>query len=375
MEVRVEPVRSAKEKSSFINFEWEANRETPNWVSPLKLARKDLLNPKKNPFFLHSEIEMFLAHKNGKIVGRIAAITNQNYNDFHNDKTGFWGFFDCINDQDTANALFRAAAEWLKGKKRDVMIGPMNPSTNDEAGLLIEGFDTPPYLMMTHNPDYYPGIVEGFGNVKAKDLYAWIITTEEAEKNITEKMVRVSDKIIKKYDLKIRNLKVKDLKNEIKLVKEIYNNAWSENWGFVPFTDEEINHVAADLKDIADENLLLLAEKNGEPIGFSVTLPNINEILARIPNGRLLPTGIFKLLAGLKKIKTVRVVILGVKKEYQFIGLGSIFYIESIRRARKLGYQAGEMSWILEDNNAMNRAIEAVGSKIYKKYRIYSFPL
>ncbi|MGD9488480.1 MAG: N-acetyltransferase [Calditrichaceae bacterium] len=375
MEVRVEPVRSAKEKKSFINFEWEINRHTPNWVSPLKLARKDLLNPKKNPFFSHSEMEMFLAHKNGKIVGRIAAITNRNYNDFHNDKTGFWGFFDCIDDQDAANALFRAAADWLKEKKRDVMIGPMNPSTNDEAGLLITGFDTPPYLMMTHNPDYYPGIVEGFGNVKAKDLYAWMITTEEAEKNITEKMIRVSEKIIKKYDLKIRNLKVKDLKNEIKLVKEIYNNAWSENWGFVPFTDEEINHVAADLKDIADENLLLLAEKNGEPIGFSVTLPNVNEIFAKIPNGRLLPTGIFKLLTGLKKIKTVRVVILGVKKEYQFLGLGAIFYIESIRRARKLGYQAGEMSWILEDNHAMNRAIEAVGSRIYKKYRIYSYPL
>lgn len=342
---------------------------------PFETGKKRFAQPKKESLLFTFRNGDVLAHKNGKIVGRIAAITNRNYNDFHNDKTGFWGFFDCIDDQDAANALFRAAADWLKEKKRDVMIGPMNPSTNDEAGLLITGFDTPPYLMMTHNPDYYPGIVEGFGNVKAKDLYAWMITTEEAEKNITEKMIRVSEKIIKKYDLKIRNLKVKDLKNEIKLVKEIYNNAWSENWGFVPFTDEEINHVAADLKDIADENLLLLAEKNGEPIGFSVTLPNVNEIFAKIPNGRLLPTGIFKLLTGLKKIKTVRVVILGVKKEYQFLGLGAIFYIESIRRARKLGYQAGEMSWILEDNHAMNRAIEAVGSRIYKKYRIYSYPL
>ena len=184
-------------------------------------------------------------------------------------------------------------------------------------------------------------------------------------------MERVASKIMDKYNITLRNISVKNLKQEIKLIKEVYNNAWSRNWGFVPFTDEEIDHIAGDLKDIADEDLMYFAEKDGKPIGFSVTLPNINEIMAKIPDGKLLPTGIFKLIFGIKKIKTVRVIILGVNKEYQHLGLGSIFYINTIRKAYEKGYKGGEMSWILEDNLTMNRAIEAFGSKLYKKYRMY----
>ena len=318
---------------------------------------------------------MFLAYNDGKLSGRIAAVTNANYNDFHKDESGFWGFFECENNQETANALFNAAAQWLREKKRDSMLGPMNPSTNDECGVLIEGFDTKPYIMMRHNPEYYPVLIEGFGNTKAKDLYAWLSSSKNAIENITDKMLRVSSKIQEKYNLNIRNIKLKNLKEEIKLVKEVYNNAWSENWGFVPFTNEEFDHIANDLKDIADEDLMLLAEKDGKPVGFSITLPNINEIMEKIPDGKLLPTGIFKLLTGIKKIKTVRVIILGVVKEFQHLGLGSIFYINTIRKAYEKGYWGGEMSWILEDNHTMNRAIEAFGSKIYKKYRIYTYPL
>jgi len=375
MAIQIKPVRTKKEKKLFIDLEWQMNRDVSNWVSPLHMERTKLLDTKKNPFFEHAEIELFIAYKEGKPAGKIAAITNENHNRFHNDKAGFWGFFDCIDDQELASALFDNAAQWLRSKEKDHMLGPMNPSTNDEVGILIKGFDTPPYLMMRHNPEYYPALAEGFGNKKVKDLYAWIIPTAEAQENITEKMIRVSGKILKKYNITIRDINLKKLNEEVKLIKEVYNDAWSDNWGFVPFTDSEIDHMAVDLKSIADKNLIYIAERDGEPIGFSVTLPNINEVLQKIPTGKLLPTGIFKLLIGLKKIKNVRVIILGVKKELQFSGLGSVFYVRSIRTANARGYINGEMSWILEDNHTMNKAIEGIGSKLYKIYRIYAYPL
>ena len=375
MSIEIVTVRSAKEKKLFIDYEWQANVNTKNWVSPLRMERKALLNTAKNPFFAHAKIELFLAYKNNNIAGRIAAITNENHNKFHNDNVGFWGFFECEEDQDVANALFDSAANWLRKEEKDEMLGPVNPSTNDECGTLIEGFDTKPFIMMRHNPVYHPELIEKYGNTKAKDLLAWYTTPENSNNHISEKMERVSSKIIKKYNLSIRTLKVKNLKSEIKLIKEVYNNAWTRNWGFVPFTDAEIDHVAKDLKDIADEDLLFLAEKDGKPIGFCLTLPNVNEILARIPNGKLFPTGIFKLLFGIKKIKSVRTIIMGVNKEYQFLGLGSIFYIRSIKKSLEKGYTAAEMSWILEDNSAMNKAIELFGSRVYKKYRIYKYSL
>lgn len=371
MTVQVKEAKTGREIKQFIDFEWTINRNLSGWVSPLRISRHEILDKKKNPFYQHAEIALFMAVKDGQPVGRIAAITNQNYNDFQKDNSGFWGFFECINDQSVADALFKTAADWLRARGKDRMLGPMNPSTNDEAGLLIDGFETPPYMLMTHNHAYYEKLVEGSGNIKAKDLYAWWVTTEDAQQHISEKMRRVSAKLLQRHDITLRNLQKKNLKEEIKRVKDIYNNAWSHNWGFVPFTDAEIDMVASELKPIADENLLFFAEKSGEPIAFSVTIPNINEILAHIPSGRLLPGGIFKLLTGLKKIKTLRVVILGVKREYQHLGLGSVFYMESIRKAVEGGYQAAEMSWILEDNHAMNKAIESVGSKRYKTYRIY----
>jgi hypothetical protein len=375
MAVNILTVTTSKHKKQFIDFEWTVNKDTSNWISPLRRERFKVLDTEKNPFYSHSEIQLFLAYKDGKIAGRIAAITNQNYNDFQKDNAGFFGFFDCYNDQEVANTLLQTAADWLKEKGKDLMYGPMNPSTNDEVGILIDGFDTPPYMMMTHNAAYYPKLAEGFGLTKAKDLYAWFVTADDAIKNISDKMRRVSEKILKKYNITIRNLVIKNLKEEIKLIKDIYNNAWSRNWGFVPFTDDEINVLAKDLAQIADEDLLLLAEKESNPIAFSLTLPNINEVLKNIPNGRLFPTGIFKLLFGIKKIKYARVLVLGVKKEFQFLGLGSIFYIETIMRAKQKGYLGGEMSWILEDNYTMNKPIEDVGAKKYKTYRIYQYPL
>jgi hypothetical protein len=245
----------------------------------------------------------------------------------------------------------------------------MNPSTNDETGLLVKGFDSPPYVLMCHNPEYYGKLIESQGYEKAKDLYDWLLDIRGMK--IPEKIQRLADISLKKYDLTIRNIDLKNMGRDVKFIREIYNDAWSRNWGFVPFTDEEIDHLGADLKQIVIDEFVLLAFKDERPIGFLLCIPNINEILIKNRNGRLFPTGLIKLLTGMKKIKTVRTVTLGIVKDFQHIGLGTILYTENIKRAQRRNLDGGEMSWILEDNEAMNRPIELLGSKLYKIYRIY----
>ena len=367
--ISIKIVESKKDLMKFIKLPWKIYRDDPNWVPPLIIDRKKLLDKKHNPFFEHAQMDLFLAYKDGELVGRIAGIVNENHNKFHEDTMGFFGFYESINDREVAKMLFDTVAAWLKQHDMTGMYGPMNPSTNDETGLLIKGFDTPPYIMMCHNPPYYQTLFEEYGLQKAKDLYAWYVDAVKGE--VPERMVRIAENSAARYGITMRNLKLKNIKKELELVRQVYNNAWSKNWGFVPFTDKEIDHAAADLKQIADEEFIFFAEKDGQPIGFAMTLPNINEILIKNPSGRLFPTGIFKILTGIKKVKTLRTVILGVIKEYQHLGLGSIFYIETLHRAKKRGVLGGETSWILEDNFAMNKAIESLGSKIHKTYRVF----
>lgn len=369
--IEIKSVQSNKELMQFIKMQWEIYKDDSNWVPPLIMDRKKLLDKVKNPFFQHAEMELFLAFKDGNLVGRIAAITNENHNKFHEDNVGFFGFFESINDRDVANALFEKAEAWLKERGKDGMLGPMNPSTNDEAGLLVDGFDSPPFVLMCHNPAYYPDLIENYGLSKAKDLWAWYQDSESAQKNISDKMYRVAEKSAEKYGLTVRNINFKNMEYEVKVLREVYNNAWSKNWGFVPMTDDEFNHLAADMKQVADSDFIFIVEKDGKPIGFSLTLPNINEVLIKIKNGKLFPTGIFKLLFGLKKVKTVRVITLGIIKEYQFAGFSSIMILKTIKTAFDKGLKGGEMSWILEDNQAMNAPIESLGSKKHKTYRIY----
>jgi hypothetical protein len=367
--IEVRTVLSKKDLMQFIKFPWQIYKNDPHWVPPLILDRKNLLNKKKNPFYTHAEMEMFLAYKNDELVGRIAAITNENHNKFHQDKAGFFGFFESTDDTDVTHALFAEGEKWLREKGKETVLGPMNPSTNDEVGLLIKGFDTPPYVMMGHNPEYYGKLIESQGYKKAKDLYDWLLDIRGMI--IPEKIQRIADMSLKKYNLTIRNIDTKNLGRDIKYIREIYNDAWSRNWGFVPFTDEEIDHLGADLKQIVIDEFVLLAFKDERPIGFLLCIPNINEILIKNRSGRLLPTGLIKLLTGMKKIKTVRTITLGIVRDFQHIGLGTILYTENIKRAQRRNLDGGEMSWILEDNEAMNRPIELLGSKLYKIYRIY----
>lgn len=372
MNIQIKKVSSKNELMKFIKFPWKIYADDPNWVPPLIMDRKKLLDVKKNPFFMHAEIQLFLAYRNSELVGRIAAIKNDLHNSTHNDKVGFWGFFECINDQETANKLFDSTKQWLKEKGLDRMRGPANPSSNDEYGLLIEGFDDPPRILMTYNPRYYISLCENYGFTKAKDLHAWRLETDKVL--ASEKLRRVSEIARQRYGLVIKQIDMKNFDDELEKVKFVYNKAWAPNWGFVPLTDDEIEAMAKDLKTIVEPSLVLFGEINNKVIGFALVLIDYNTIFKEM-NGRLFPFGILKLFTHKKKIKWARIITLGIIPEYQKKGLDSVFYYEIVKRTAELKIFLGEASWVLEDNEMMKRGLEVLNAQIYKKYRIYEKPI
>ncbi|MBZ0202272.1 MAG: hypothetical protein IT281_04580 [Ignavibacteria bacterium] len=355
----------------FIKLPWELYKGDPNWVPPLIFDVRKNLDPKKNPFFKHAEVELFLAEKEGNLVGRIAAIKNDNHNNFHKDKVGFFGFFETIDDEDVSDFLLETACQWVKSKGFNEIMGPVNPSTNDECGLLIDGFDSPPVFLMTYNPKHYISKIENFGFEKANDLYAYYIPSEVInDEKIMARLERMGELIKKRSDVKIYKINMKDLTNEVRKIEEIYNSAWEANWGFVPITTEEFDYLAESLKMVVDPDLVLFAEVAGKPAGFSLALPDFNQVLKKI-NGRLLPFGFLKILMGKKKINFLRVIIMGVKPEYQKKAIDSVFHLETIKAGNKGGYTGAEISWVLEDNMPMRMTAEKLGAWIYKTYRIY----
>ena len=371
--IQIKTVKTKKELIDFIKLAWKTNAGDPNWVPPLMMDRLNILDKKKNPFFKHAEAEYFLAYRDGELVGRIAAIDNRNHNEFHQDNAGFFGFLEGVNDQAVFEALLDTAKNWLKERGKSEMMGPMNPSTNDEIGFLIDGFDTPPYFMMTHNPRYYPEIMDQLGYEKAKDVYAYYIDKNIVQ--VSDKLRNVSVQTRQKFGVDIRTIRMNEFDAELERVRSIYNDAWAKNWGFVPLTPEEINYIADDFKKIIDPELVLIGEINGQPIGFLLALPNYNEVFSKIPNGKLFPTGWLKFLIHRKKIKSLRVITLGIIQKLQKSGIGGLFYLDIIERGIKCGYYSAEMSWILEDNDLMNRAARLLGGEPYKIYRIYGTPL
>lgn len=372
--ITVQEVKTGKELLQFIKFPWKIYEDDPNWVPPLISERKAFFDPLENPFFEHAIVKNFLASTEGELVGRISAIVNHNHNRFHNDRVGFFGFFESIKDYQVSARLFDAARDFLKSQGMELLRGPCNFSTNDELGFLLEGYDSPPAFMMTYNPRYYLDFAEEYGFRKAKDLFAYYM--HESVKP-PERVVRVAEKVKKKKNLHIRRLNLKKLDSEIKIIKEIYNSAWSGNWGFVPMTDREFDHMARDLKKVVDPDLVLIAEVDGEPAGFSLALPNLNQVLHKI-NGRLFPLGILKFLWYTKIKRLVngtRILTAGVVEKYRRQGIDNIFYLDTYRIGTGKGYSWGEFSWILEDNHAMNSALETLGARIYKKYRIYEMEI
>jgi len=369
--ITVRPIATAKDVKRFIKFPWKIYVNDPMWVPPLLMDRKKLIDRKKNPFYAHAEAEFFLAERDGETVGRIGAILNHNHNKEHGENIGFFGFFECVNDQAVANALLDSAKKFLAQFRVTAVRGPANPSVNDEYGMLIDGFDTPPTVLMTHNPPYYNTLLEQYGFTKAKDLYAYWISQDDV---YTERLERAVNIVRQRNRLTFRTMDIRHFNEEVDRIKGVYNAAWQKNWGAVPMTDAEFDALAADLKPVVEPHLIIIAEAKGKPVGFGLSLPDINQALKYNKNGHLL-TGLFHLRTKKKKINAVRVIALGVLPEYLNTGAAGVLFYETARRAKDLGYHYGEASWILEDNVMMNRAAETLQGKIYKRYRIYDLPV
>lgn len=369
--IKVVPVTSKKQLATFIDFPHDLYADDPNYVPELHIAQKDILTPGKHPFHEHSSLQCFLAiDEKGKIHGRIAAIANNNHNKYNQANDGFFGFFDCYNNKSVAKALFDEAEKWLKEKGFSTMIGPVNPSTNETVGTLIDGFDKPPVAMMTYNYDYYPKLIEENGLNKKVDLFAYDIQYA----TVSDRAIKLQDALLKRLEQKkitIRPINVKAFKTEVDAVRKIYNSAWDKNLGFVPMTEKEFNYMAKDLKLVLDPDFCLVAEHEGKMVGFALALPDINQVLIKVPRGRLLPTGIFKLLFGRKKINYFRIITLGVIEEYRRLGIEACFYASIIKAAGRKNVKGGEGSWILETNEMMNKGLQNINGKIYKTYRIY----
>jgi GNAT superfamily N-acetyltransferase len=373
----IEPAASSKQRMEFIKFPfwlYHQRLKDPNWVAPLIMDRKDLLNPEKNPFFEHSEAEFFLARRDGQVVGTIAAILNNNHNKTHEEKTGFFGLFECVEDYAVAEALLGKARDWVKAKGMDRLRGPLSMDINGEIGLLIDGFDDPPVILMTYNPQYYEGFMERLGFAKAKDIYAYTLRVQDFRANLPEKVVRVAKKMQSRHNIVVRPLDMKHFDEEIAKIKVVYDEAWAKNWGDVAMTEAEFRKMAYDLKLIMDPGLVYVAEIGGKVVGVSVGIPDANQILIHL-NGRLFPFGWLKFLWYRRKVKSMRLLIMGVLEEHRLKGIDALFYLATADTAIPAGYIDCEMSWILEDNYKIRRGIEALGGRVYRTYRIYDSAL
>jgi GNAT superfamily N-acetyltransferase len=329
--------------------------------------QKQLFEGRDHPFYGHGEIQCYLARRDGRPVGRIAAILDHEFDRVHKQSAGFFGFFESINDSDVSRVLLETARDWVCGRGARFIRGPMNPSANYECGLLVEGFASPPQIMMTYNPPYYAELIEGAGFHRAKDLYSLYLTADDLT---VERAERIAQHALEAKGVRVRSIEMKNFESEVQRVWEIYNSAWSPNWGFVPMTREEIFFLARELKDIAVPDLVLMAELSGRLIAFMLALPDINLAL-RHTRSRLLPVLAFNILYHKRSIRSMRVMLLGALKEFRNTGVAAALYTEVIRRGLRLGYHDCEMSWVLEDNLLMIRSIEMLGGKRLKTYRIY----
>jgi len=371
MELQVITVKSKSDLVRFIKSQWNFYQNDKYFIPPIIADRIKLLSKDKNPFFKHAEMELFMVESDGKVVGRIAAIKNDNHNLVHNDKMGFFGFFECIDNQEVANMLFDQAANWLKSKGLTHARGPLNPSINDEIGTLIEGFDDSPQILMPYNPRYYPKIIENAGFAKVKDLFAYKLHYRDFA---TDKMKRLQGLLREKYKVTVREVNFKNKKQfleDIETLKVIYNQAWQPNWGAVKMTDEEFDFMASDLKPIAEQSLVYIIDVKGKPAGFHIALPDLNQVFKYNRSGSMVGA-IWHMLTKKRRINRVRIMVLGVLPEFQKLGLDAILYYESGERADKLKLNDAEASWILEDNEMMNKGLTtSMNGKVYKKYRVY----
>ena len=369
-------VQSDKERRSFISLPWKVYQDDPYWVPPLFSERMFFLT--KHPFLEHADVEFFLAKRGDEVVGTIAAFINHRHNDFHDEHIGFFGFFEVLEDKEAADQLLNTAEDWVKRRGYDAVRGPAQYSTNEECGLLVDGFDDPPRILMTYNPKRYIGYLEGRGYDKALDLHAYSLDTDiySGGSKFPAKLIRVVEKLKEKGEIKIRKVDMKHFDQDVEKVKGIYNQSWAKNWGFIPMTDAEFDQMGEELHQILDPDLALLAEIDGTPIGVSITLPDLNQPLRHAYPKPGKPEWLtmaqlvwhWKIM---RRVKWARVLILGVLPEYRARGVDALFYYESAIECLKKGIPHAEMSWILENNDAISRPIRVMGGEIYKTYRFY----
>jgi GNAT superfamily N-acetyltransferase len=369
-DVEIKEVRDRSGREAFLRFPWTIYADDPQWVPPLLLERREFISP-KHPFFKHGSAAMFLAQRNGKNVGRILASDDPHYNQHHGTNTSCFGMFESIDDPRVAHTLLEAAADWARTRGRTEIMGPIDYSTNYTCGLLVDGFNTPPRVMMNHNPPYYAPLLESWGLEKAKDLWAWWFNDEL---KLLDKWAPRMRRFTERTAVKVRPFHRSDTKGDIRRCKTVYDGAWDVNWGYVPMSDVEFFHFAESLIGLVDPSLLLLAEADGQPVGFALTLPDFNEAMRPL-NGRIfhwgLPLGYLKFRRNCRQIKVGRLVALGVLEKYRRRGIAEMLIYRTLENALALGINQAELSWTLEDNTLINAAIEAVGARVYKTYRVY----
>jgi GNAT superfamily N-acetyltransferase len=369
----VRPVWSRRELQAFIKLPFRLYRESAEWVPPLISERRRHLDRRRNPFFEHAEAEYFLAWRDGQPVGRISAHIDRRLCAYHHNAWGLFGFFECEDDQEIADALLAAAERWLRERSRDRMVGPMDFNTNHECGLLVEGHDRRPQILENWHHPYYARLLDGHGLAKAKDLLKWELCVANRGE-VAPVIFELAEQVEREHGIRLRHMSKRDFGREMERFREVYNAAWKPNWGFVPLTREELRHHAKELKPILDEDWAMVCEKDGEIVAAALTLNDYGQVLARI-NGRLLPFGWVRALLARRKIDAFRVFALGVKPEYQHTGVAARLYREHWDTAERKGQPCGEMGWILETNTAMNRGMEAMGGRVVKRYRVYDKPL
>jgi len=371
MALEIRPVRTRRELAAFVKLPWQLYRDEPRWVAPLLMDVKKRLDQRRNPFFEHAQAQYFLAYHDGLPVGRISAHIDRNLNEFQGNEWGMFGWFECEHDPEAARALLDAAAGWLRERGRDRMVGPMDFTTNDEIGVLVQGHEHRPIILCPWHHPYYQQLLEDAGMVKAMDLYMWSLHVTGRER-VHPAIWQAADQLEAEHGIVCRQFRKRDLQQEVTRFLEVYNASWERNWGFVPLNEKEVRHYAKDLKPVLDENWAMVAEHKttGEVVGAALTLPDFNQVLAKL-NGRLLPLGWFTALRAKKKIGAVRVFALGVKPAYQHTGVAARFYQMHFDAAERTPQKGGEMGWILETNQPMNRAMEGMGGEIKRRYRVY----
>lgn len=362
--------RSAAEVRRFLKVSYAIYAGDPYWVAPLMMDLKQVFED-RNPFFRHAEMQLWVARRGSADVGRIAGIVDRTHNELHGERTAFFGFFESVNDSKVSAGLFQAVFDWARDRGMQRLLGPVNPSLNEECGLLVDGFDSSPVIMTPYNPRYYIDLITRAGFAKAKDLLAF-------HRDIAGSSIERLDRIVEVFrrrqkDIAIRPLHKATLKQDLQKIKNVYNAAWERNWAFVPMTDAEIDFMAARLKPLLLEGIVWLAETREEPIGFLLALPDYNEPFKPL-RGRLLTPRVLGFLPyafGWKRPRIARVLVLGVKAQYRNRGIESVMLAEALRAGYAAGFQECEASWTLEDNIAVNRLIETLGARVYKTYRIY----